>query len=444
MDALCRLKGYPYILDEILANINQKSLSEAEKASLAWKEIVQNHYMTFWKRKVRISPTWKMLAARAEHIHPFNQTERGDASYFAKVLKSAKESIKEMDTVKLVHSYNYWRNLFEREGMFAVNEKYVFFSCWGNVIIINRWTRELVKELEVSDEDHVTGLQLNGSLLAVSLYNGSIIIYDHQTLQQIQVMDDQIESGIPAAFRLGCDKLVTTWEREDDRSLIIILRRLNSLTGLFDKKEVTRLPSNFEICFSDVYFDDKFLIVELYDEGMYNRVIVVFDTDTMKKIQQKTFQHCSDIRIKRECHNGIIIVMVAEPDYELETIHLEAWDIVKNTLKRITKSSLTYIRYAIQNSTEFDVSFVDYVYSGAVDSNPNYQFLVSKSRDDGQWYLEVDFVGGRRHEEEPFPLKRISTFLPTFINLVDQRRFYFDGLQCIYQIENKIIFLDFL
>ena len=195
-DALTRLKGYPHLLDEIFTNLNEATLLEAEKVSPSWKEMIRQYNIytsetkrTEWKRNMAEPPAWKILAASMEQNQPdlFNRMARGDTSTYHRAYSYVEASLKRECHMKTIHCQELPPGNFIA---FRVNESRVFVCYRLKVTVINRWTRRIVQELYPSNR-YLYNIQLSDRHITVGSFRSNIFIYDIETYELLQVLNDQ-------------------------------------------------------------------------------------------------------------------------------------------------------------------------------------------------------------------------------------------------------------
>ena len=454
MDALSRLNEYPHLLDQILISLNHSAVSTAESVSLPWKRMI-HHHINVWKKKwnknLALSSLWKILAARMEYCHPelFDEIKRGELSIYRQACDYMDQNVRAVLECHLENYPSYPGFRIFNNATFKVDERYVYIATGEGIMVINRWTRQLMKQLDFFDEKTLTDLQKSGQYLVVkSFIGGIVIIYDTETCMRIQTVSDHTEDfRFSSDFYLRWDCLVNATMSKDKRSLMINLRRLNPATGVFgphiEKTTVIRLDS---LCWGkEICFDEKYLVVDMDSEDFSARIIKVYDMESFELIRERTFAHSSNIVIKRECHDGVIVVLMGTDDTGR---YLAAWNLENDLIQPIIEFSSPLFENGIQQSD--DTPPTCQVYSGAVDYNSGYQFVVWDNRADHpqeyQFNIKPFRVPSRRSTDDCLPMTTRTTPLPwahASYPFFDPR-FYFDGIQCIFELDEKLEFMEFV
>lgn len=481
MDALSRLEGHAHVLDDILRTLSYAALLEAEKVSPLWKRMIRHHYVAIWRgywhNQLVVSTKWKMLSARLEHTQPelFDRMRAGDVSTYRQVCHHIEQNVGQMLECDLKKHRIYQtssKHLNLKGRMFRVNESSVFIGAHRKVIIVNRWTAEFVKELDMPFSCAID-LKLNESVLAVKLFGDSIVFYDLVHYNKIQVVKDLVgDYPYYRGFCLGSDFVATLATSRNKRALGINVRRVNASTRLYGPDIDMTAVAHFDTEFwnEKFYLDGNFLIVDVFSRDCLTRVIKVFHAATLQQIRERTFRTLVwGMTLKQECHRGHIVVNHVTDDYGGP--YLAVWNVEQDTVRPIAQLPPLHTKSC-------------FLYSAAMTHYPNQQFVLRKSYQEEvtlsmfsteDWRLRrsgsslrrassgpgrgslrrragIGGGGGRsspdgdeRSAGEDFPSKKFIPACPTSrVELFNRDVFHFDGAQCIFLTCGVLNFIDFV
>ena len=433
-DPLTRLKACPHLLEQIFAVLNHSGMSNAESVCLPWKRMIHDHYITVWKKKwdrnMALSSFWKTLAARMEYCNQelFDRIKRGELSIYRRACDYMDQKIKRIGKrrVMLQHFFIQPERMFCLFS-FRVSERYLYLGLPHIILIINRWTRQLVNQLDIHNFT-ASDVQLSDRHIGVKLHQGDIVIFDIHTHEQLQMVNNNNES-FPCFcdFRFWGDLLVYLVLSDSRNSFTINLRRFNPTTQLFSPEieRMTVLYFDFEVWSYEIYLDENRLFVDVYSEHEWGRIITVFDLGSLELIRQRTFSSSPRFGIKRECNSGVVIVETVSADNET---CLGAWNVEKDTVQPI--------------SSPLVGATFNYSYTAAMNLNPNYQFVI---RDNfyGKAKLEVFPSTEWRCQDDCPTINGISKYLAG-VTLFNWHKIYFDGVQLIFTDSNWVHITDFV
>jgi len=146
VDIISQLEGVPHVLEEIFFHVDVATVCESVKVSTTWKRLINSLGVFVWKKNLKMSPTWRTLAVRMEHLQPqlWDRMKKGDATSYRGACRYVEGNIRQISqsatknfNFKAVHEGEY--------RVIRMNDKYVFIGGRSKVVILNRWTRQLVK-----------------------------------------------------------------------------------------------------------------------------------------------------------------------------------------------------------------------------------------------------------------------------------------------------------
>lgn len=347
MDALSQLNRIPHLLSEVLGGMSIPALLEAEKVSQQWKHIISTH--NIWKEKWQssmVSPTWKLLAVRLEHTNPAllaGTKESREGATYREACASVQQDIGGMERcrMKTEEVCNLSRAMIGA-GIRA-NERNVYIGDGTRVIVVNRWTRQVVP----GDSKHhfpfwIQDFQLNDRYIFVQSNNGSIVIKDLSSYEQIQEVSDFFDDyPFPTGFRVAGDILINSMLSIDLKSLMVVMRRWDPSAVQFgpaiDRAVVIDdFEMNLWLFSSQIYLHRNLLVADAYSKDGSKRMIKIIDLDSDDQlVRQKTFDvtRISSDGIKQECHSGVIIVEAGSKC--AEHCQLAEWNVEEDTIRPV-------------------------------------------------------------------------------------------------------------
>lgn len=430
-DASIQLMRCPHLLRKIFNSVSYASLLKAENVSPLWKQMISMPiiWRRMWRQYKTKSLTWKTLASRLKHENPkwFGEMKEGGA--YRQACGYVDRHIQQHAYLQVTRQHFH---LVPNIKTFAVNHKHLYIGLDARVMVINRWTKDLVKEIDISDNWH-NDLQLNDQVLALKLSWGTIIIIDlktHETIQRIVDEGDWDSESGSGSFFLGSDVLINMKKFQNDLLLVCNIQQWDPSARQFGPV-VKRIPvySGIETRRERVYLDQQHLIVDVRSVHSPIRIISVYNPVSMKPIRRKVF-HTWNLdygHIKEECHHRVIVV---EDISETGDAFLVAWNIKEDSICEIANVSLTC------NNSRF-------LYSSAMDNHPDHQFILSE-RSIEEVNVNVFSVDGRRSSSDQNTT--LTSFTRYFlINeiVLDTRYLYFDGVQCIFKNEMGFNFVEY-
>ena len=223
-----------------------------------------------------------------------------------------------------------------------MDDRYIYIGFMkGNIKILNRWTRECIKNIDWPDflpSEHLNCLQLSERHLATKSNNGTIVIYDLATFEQTQILHSNSEPrSIRGRFCITSDILVNLKVLDNDTSAVLSVRKFNHETGLYGTSEMARAEFDWSLfgLYQNIYCWKKYIIVDSSyladDSKLFERRVIVIDMKSLKQVRKITFTEPSNICIKRECHDGIIV--------SFEGNCRVTWNVEKNIVQPITQHS---------------------------------------------------------------------------------------------------------
>jgi len=431
---LSQLRKFPHLLEKIFTALSYKSILEAEKVSPLWEEMLSRSNV--WEKLWRHSPTREILATRLQYLQPelFERVVKGDVRPAVKYVEENIEQILDLSIKSHCSIKSSGWNVFKMR----VNAKHVYIATYEKIIIVHRWTKQLIKEMSSIVESHycIYDIQLTKLYFVVKLYDGLILIYNLETYELVQTFNDRIDGRSPAhKFGIGGNILVNLQSSEDKRYLFINFRRFNPSTNKFntwvEKRIRARFMSQINPYDVEIYFDGKYAIIDVYCKdlsGNPSRVIIAVSLNLMEVVGKRRFPRMTENHdiIKRECHNSIILVENTSADGAF----LAAWNLEKNTVEPVHNP------YSIIREGRI-------IFSAAMSCNPSCQFILYISDDDNV-NMNVFSVEGRGHGKNSFEVNNSCERLPILLPLNNQRVTYFDGLQLIIHREVKLTFIEFI
>jgi len=355
VDIISQLEGVSHVLEEIFFHVDVATVCESVKVSTTWKRLINSLGVFVWKKNLKMSPTWRTLAVRMEHLQPqlWDRMNKGDASSYREACRYVEDNIRQISQ-SATKNFNF-KAVHKGEATFIrMNDKYVFFGARSKVVILNRWTRQPVKDFVCCGG--VYNMQLNERFLVVQLTD-EMVIYDVQRLERIQTLgrrephyrmifglgSDVIFIGEPhynAKFGLGSvvnfiGKPPFLWQQPNDYKFEV--HRWNASAARFvrDTETEDRLKViDAYNAFMYIYVDDKYLILD-FDIGVDNsRLIKVFSLETMQLLRERKFDFMLSKRIRKEYHDGGIVVRTLPTDGQPSCVAL--WDVDKDTVQPIS------------------------------------------------------------------------------------------------------------
>lgn len=446
MDIVRQLEEVAHISDQVFSASSCTTPLEAEKVSSLSNQIIS--MANIWRKRREnaiVSPTWRALFTLMEHTRPelFERMEADDALANREASNYLEQKMQQIlhGEIKIDHIYQLPddRNrslIFTGDiTVFRVNETNIYIGAHEKIIVCNRWTGQLVRQLNLPRQ-RVCDLQLNERVLVVSLATGSIAVYHLATLQFIQMINDQTcpfsyyayESG----FYLGSEILVNLAKLEDGRSLVINVRQWDPVADQFGRRIEKTAVVHFglEIDRAEVYSDANYLIVDV--KTIRKRVIKILDVKSLNQTAQKSWQLFRyPAAIKKEVHDGVVVLRNVSNESNTELV---TWNLADDTVQLIS-DSLSHCSH-------------DLFYSAAVNNNAEHQFMIFRDAHSKQFYFSVFPVEGRRPTSNPPLLKHVSkSDLPISDvenHMNKERVLYFDGVQFITVNFNVLIIVDFV
>ena len=434
-DVLNRLKEFPHLLEEIFMTLNIATLLQVECTTpLVLQMTPTSIWERIWQRNVMVSPTWKLLTARLEHTDPqlFIGMKKGSICSFRRACCRVQQSIEQILRYDVKDQYQLGQ--FATNAGFQVDERNVYVYCGSKITVINRWTRQIVKELYLDCIVH--DMLVRDGFIFLEFYDSRLSIFDIHSYKEIQTLrvtnDYPFLEGI--CFQHGFLAVVTM--SRNMKSLMVTTRRWNASTKQFGPDiENSTIIENFGFGLwmwtTRAYLDHKFLIIDTYRADRSMRVTKVMDAKSLKQLTQRTFNtaHIFSDTIKEECHNGVMIVQ----NDSKEGCYLAAWDVEKDTIQPISNLP--------QLSKEHII-----IASAAVAINPNCQFMLSVRH-----FEPVNFhvlsVEEWRRVDDSLALKDFNSEIgPHQIKEWSWRKdpFYFDGVQLLWCGGDYLNVIDFL
>ena len=339
LDFISQLEGVPHVLENIFQYLDVATILEAEKISTTWQRLLTNPnvWKCVWKRNMRIPSTWKALSGRMEHFQPklWDRMKKCDSSSYQEACRYVQGNIRQISQSGM-KNLNFQALTTENYHMardIRMNEKYVFICQENQVTIINRWTRELVKEFVCRGP--VIDMQLDERFLVVQLETipcHQIDVYDVQKLVHIQMLETKT---LKLDFGLGSD-VVFIYERYMQlEHLIFEVHRWNPTAARFVRDTETEHRLNlvdFRFTPSNLYVDEKYLIFDFTNIWPGKRLIQVFSLETMQLVRERQFEYnISKLNfIRTEYHDGGIVVQTCTADGKLG---VALWDVDKDTVQ---------------------------------------------------------------------------------------------------------------
>ena len=344
------LLNHPHLIEHICYGLSCKTLSECEKVSPVWNQML--YTLSIWRKKWKMNTTvstrWRMLSTRLQHTRPalFYRMKEGDISSYQEACNYVEQnirqifhcSIKSHTFYDLKHDWIDERSSTRGSALGHVDDRNIYFGrSDGAIEIVNRWTGSFVNRLV--SPFHFASLrdfQLNDKFLISMFTNGKIVVYDLASLQMIQsICDFQTGYRRFGGFCLVNDNLVNLVSSKDGKSVLINRRQWNPSTGKFGPEIKNSIVNEYRriTFFKKVYSDGKFLILDT--EQMWERIIQVFDLESLQMVRQLSCscRYSSSHFIKSEYCNGEIVVENVSPKGEH---YLEAWNVEKNVVRPIT------------------------------------------------------------------------------------------------------------
>ena len=334
VDIISQLEGVPHVLEEIFHHVDIATIRQSVNVSTTWKRLINslNLWKCVWKKNLKMSPTWRTLSTRMEHLQPqlWDRMKKCDASSYREAFRYVEGNVRQISQSAKENLYfQTVFNAYFHISIFRMNDKYVFTNDMSQVLIYNRWTRQLVKHFRCG---YVLDMQLNDRFLVVRL-SDEIVVYDVQKLECIQKLEiDELDCA--ATFCLGLDVVFIYEKRMHEDHLEFGVHRWNASAARFfrDTETEERLKVTF-VDFNDMsmYVDEKFLILDFYIWADYSRLIQIFSLETMQLIRERKFGYNSGIRA--EYHDGGIVVHTFPADGRPSCVAL--WDVDKDTVQPI-------------------------------------------------------------------------------------------------------------
>ena len=413
MDAISRLEKYPHLLDDIFLNLSRETLLKVDEIWPSWEMMANCDY--FWKKRwlknLADLPTWRTLVNRMEYANPelFIRIIKGNVGIYRYACDYVEQNMQRVCKFNMKKP----QLLCKLDiSAFKVNGSHIFIADSHVVLIINRWTGKFVKELRLFDNylmrSTATDLQLNDQLLAVKLLNGQIRIYNLADYELVGVLNDATD-GFPysAGFHLGDDILISSNKSLNRKSLSVQVRQLNSSTGHFVLGENRIFVVDFgRSTFKEkIYCDPNYVIIDV--NCAVERVITVFDRQSLNQVRQRKVP-IGKLLIKRQCHNGVIIIDTA------------AWHIDRDVIEPIVD----------------DVNIGAHLYSAVLDHFPDFKFVLRRDPSD-YVALSVLPIDSRKSSQMPFSSVPSYMILPG-VRYLKSDKCFFDGVQLFYHFERQM------
>ena len=420
MDIISQLEGVPHVLEQIFLYLD---IEECVKVSTTWKRLITslNLWKCVWKNNMRMSSTWKALSVRMEHLRPqlshrMRENSYQEACQYVKgnIHEISQSAMKDLHFQALADEDG---NLNNEARLIRMNEKYVFIGVDSKVVIVNRWTRKLVKDLDCRF-GYVRDMQLNERFIVVQLYdqtvgNYQIDVYDVQKLVHIQTLETNNTNHwkFGTKFALGSHAVFISGMSMQLDDLMFHIHRWNPSTARFvrdtqteHKLQVTSVDYLFSYpCF---YVDEKYLIVDFYITECEVRLFQVYSLATMQLVRERQFidDGAIDYSIRHEYHDGAIVVPTCTADGQP---CVALWDVDKDTVQPMA-----------DHPSQFSFSF-------AMTHHP-FQIVIKKIENPQQLLL-VQRGRPTRNSVIAMPSQCcVHLDLDSF-----RTHFYFDGLQMI-------------
>ena len=458
-DIVTELIGYPHILTDIFSAVSHETLVAAEEVSPSWKNIIS--LPSIWRNRwmkatstTTVSPTWKVLATRMEHrqVELLNRIKGGDCSAYQEAVNYIEGNIRQILDCSVQSSRVFtmpWHNCFMRYSLVKVDHRYIYIGFPNGMIkIINRWTRDIVHNLNPpgSDLTNICGLQLSDRHLATKFNNGTIVIYNRRTFQIVQTIREQFYAPYRydcGGFNMTNDTLVNVTKSKVHLSMMITLRKFNDATGVFGPDTENTVSVDFQQYPIDMlaYFSENYIIAEALfaekESDYFERTVQVFDTKSLEVVRQRSFnESCNSFAsIKKECIGGTIVAFDAAKQ------RLVAWNLEDDTVQ------------PIMDHPEFSEKDV-FIHSAAIDHRSDYQLIIS--RRNGKIEFNICSIAGRRCIEN-CSLKKVQSktfdenssmkMMKILKNHLDysscNKNCYFDGVQLIFKGKRGLHIFEF-
>ena len=326
MNIVTELIGFPHILTDIFCAVSCQTLMEAEKVP-SWGSVISSLgiWRTRWRNAMAmVSPTRKILLTRMEHKEPelFNRIKDKDNSAYREAVNYVEGNTGRILQCSITDSsfYDDRRShyCYFYGSRVKVDNQYIYIGFEnGNIRILNRWTKECIKNIDrpnvLPRRTQMRLLQLSERHLATKLNNGTIVIYDLATFQQTQILNDDSVPFYPlecGGFCITSDILVNC-RASNGTSPVLIVPKFNHETGLFGPDEMARAEFDWpRNSFGRmVYCWEKYIIVDMSEneDGAKLRTVRVIDMKSLKQVRKRTFTEPYNILIKEECHDGTIV-----------------------------------------------------------------------------------------------------------------------------------------
>jgi len=380
MDFISRLEGFPDVLEKIFVNLDIATISETEKVSTTWMRLITSLdiWKCVWKTNMRRVQRWKTLSVRMEHVQPqlAERLNKGSASSYREAclfvdgnFQQISQSVERNVTLRALKNEDedeYANSHRLVTSDFRINDVYAFVGLNSSLRIFNRWTKQLVKEINtyVSVEE----MQLNERFFvvllgSVQLSGFRIEVYDVQELVLIQAFTiEKNDRKSHMKLGLGSDVLVFTTEfKEIDLGfkesghLMIHVHRWNPSAAQFVSESETKLEvGTFDY---QLYVHGKYLIFDFYfnvdiqfDMNMKIQLpinmdtknqILVYSLETMELVRERQFINLRMGAIQKEYFDGGIVVKVCNADGQP---CVAFWDVILDTLQPIAEHPEQFVR----------------------------------------------------------------------------------------------------
>ena len=340
MDIISQLEEIPHVLEQIFLHLDIATLRKTEKVSTTWKWLITslNIWKRVWKKNMRMSSTWRTFSARMEHLQPqlWDRMKKGDASSYKEACLHVEGNIRPISQ-SAINNLNFQAlpNIDFTYCAIRMTDNYVFIGGKSQVVILNRWTRKLVKEFVYCDV--VRDMQLNERFLAVQHYSSNdceeIELYDVQKLEHIQTFGT-IPLDYETEFGLGSDVVFICETSRLSNHLKFGVHRWSPSAARFvpDTETGDRLKVTFvDYLYMRIYVDGKYLILDFNISADKSRLFKVFSLETMQLVRERNFY--DKFVVRKEYHDGRIIVQTFPADGQPSRVAL--WDVDKDTVRPI-------------------------------------------------------------------------------------------------------------
>ena len=236
MDIISQLEGVTHVLEEIFLDVDIETLCETVQVSTTWKRLITSLNVFVWKKNLKMSPTWRTLAVRMEHLQPqlWDRMNKGDATSYREACRYVEGNIRQISQSATKHLNFKAVPKVDRRSFIRMNDKYVFIDNPGKIVILNRWTQQLVKDFVFRGD--VVDMKLNERFLVVRLREVGveeiIVVYDVQKLERIQTLGRK-EFYYNMKFCLGSDVIFISERRLQSNNYKFEVHRWNASAARF-------------------------------------------------------------------------------------------------------------------------------------------------------------------------------------------------------------------